>query len=278
MPWVRTVHFVTWGHTPCWLNKNHPKLHLVRHEDYIPQEYLPTFNSNTIELNLFRIEELSERFVLFNDDTLLLRKCTENHFFHDGLPRDEMVANAIVPRGERYQIQYTNMTNTSVINAHFSKSEVFKRIPLKILNWRYGIYNTLTLFLLPWQQGFTGFRNPHLPQTHLKSTFSEVWDSEYSLLDMTCRNKFRVQGDVSHWLMRYWNLCSGRFYPRYPLYGKYFDIGSDNSQLCNYIKRQKGLTICMNDMGLDYDFEKAKGEILGALDCILPTPSAFELS
>ncbi len=35
-PWVRKIHFITWGHLPKWLDISHPKLHLVRHEDYIP--------------------------------------------------------------------------------------------------------------------------------------------------------------------------------------------------------------------------------------------------
>ena len=46
-PWVRKIHFVTWGHLPEWLNTNTPKLHIVNHRDYIPAEYLPTFNSMT---------------------------------------------------------------------------------------------------------------------------------------------------------------------------------------------------------------------------------------
>ena len=36
-PWVRKIHFVTWGHLPAWLDTGHPKLHIVRHEDYIPK-------------------------------------------------------------------------------------------------------------------------------------------------------------------------------------------------------------------------------------------------
>ena len=35
-----------------------PKLKLVSHKDYIPAEYLPTFNSNVIELWLHKIPEL----------------------------------------------------------------------------------------------------------------------------------------------------------------------------------------------------------------------------
>lgn len=56
------------GQKPERLNENHPKLVLMNHKDYIPSDYLPTFNSQTIKLNLHRIPDLSEKFVLFIDD------------------------------------------------------------------------------------------------------------------------------------------------------------------------------------------------------------------
>ena len=68
-PWVHKIHFVTCGHVPEWLNLNHPKLNFVKHEDYIPAEFLPTFSSHAIELNLHRIKGLANKFVYFNDDT-----------------------------------------------------------------------------------------------------------------------------------------------------------------------------------------------------------------
>ncbi len=37
------------GHLPSWLNKEHPKLNIVNHKDFIPEKYLPTFNSHAIE-------------------------------------------------------------------------------------------------------------------------------------------------------------------------------------------------------------------------------------
>jgi len=43
-PWVRKIHFVTCGQTPDWLDVNHPKLNLVNHADYIPNEFLPVRN------------------------------------------------------------------------------------------------------------------------------------------------------------------------------------------------------------------------------------------
>ena len=63
MPWVDKAFLVTCGHLPEFINVDNPKLRIVKHSDYIPQEYLPTFNSNVIELNYHRIDELSENFI-----------------------------------------------------------------------------------------------------------------------------------------------------------------------------------------------------------------------
>ena len=42
-PWVNKIFFVTYGHLPAWLDVTNPKLVVVKHEDFIPKEYLPTF-------------------------------------------------------------------------------------------------------------------------------------------------------------------------------------------------------------------------------------------
>ena len=70
-PWVNKIHFITWGHLPEWMNPECKKLNIVNHRDYIPEKYLPTFSSHTIELNIHRIKGLSQQFIYFNDDTIL---------------------------------------------------------------------------------------------------------------------------------------------------------------------------------------------------------------
>lgn len=67
-PYVHKIYFITWGHIPAWLNINNKKLIIIKHSDYMPSKYLPSFNSNAIELNMHRIKGLSEKFVYFNDD------------------------------------------------------------------------------------------------------------------------------------------------------------------------------------------------------------------
>ena len=57
------------------------------HQDFIPQEYLPTFNSNVIELNLFRLEALSDKFILFNDDMFFNKPLQPSFFFTGDRPK-----------------------------------------------------------------------------------------------------------------------------------------------------------------------------------------------
>lgn len=273
-PWVNNIFFITWGHLPNWLNTKHPKLRIINHKDFIPEIYLPTFNSDTIETNLFRIKELSETFVLFNDDMFLIDIVTPEDFFINGLPCDSFVENLIAPT-KHSGISHTKVVSTDIINAHFKKREVHKKYFDKIYNIKYGLQNLITLYFEPFPY-FTGFRNPHVAYSHLKSTFAKVWKAEYLALDASCNNRFRGTNDVSHWLMRYWNLCSGKFAPRNISFGRYFEAGRNNSVLCNYIRHQKAKTICINDVTVDFDFDIAKREINEAFHDILADKSSFE--
>ena len=148
-PWVRKIHFVTWGHLPSWLNVNHPKLHIVNHKDYIPEEYLPTFNSHTIEMNLHRIKGLSEQFVYFNDDMFINKPMKPRDFFVHGKPCDTFAMDCIY-FGKGSAGPY-NGNDMSVINTHFNKKEMLKKNFTKWFRLRYGIkYLYRTMVLMPW--------------------------------------------------------------------------------------------------------------------------------
>ena len=125
-PWVNKVHFVTYGHLPEWLNTAHPKISIVKHTDYIPEEYLPTFNSHTIELNLHRISGLAEQFVYFNDDTFLLNAVTPEDFFENGLPKE--TCGLDVPRFDSRSIAFIDSNNIALINDRFDKKQFINSI------------------------------------------------------------------------------------------------------------------------------------------------------
>ena len=86
-PWVRRVFIVTDGQVPSWLNTGHKKICIVDHKEFIPNQYLPTFNSRVIEAHLQRIPGLAEHYIYFNDDFFLSSQCTPGDFFTpNGLP------------------------------------------------------------------------------------------------------------------------------------------------------------------------------------------------
>lgn len=275
-PWVNNIYFITWGHTPSWLNLQHPKLKIVNHRDFIPEEYLPTFNSNAIELNLHRIPELSEHFVLFNDDTFIIKPVSERDFFIDGDPCDVFIMNAIVPYPNVPIIAHTSVNNVMTINKYFKKRQVTKKMFTKVYNPKYGSGMLRNGLLSLWSE-FTGFYNTHIPMSHLKSTFATLWEKEHDLLHQTCSSKFRQYTDVNHWLMRMWNMCSGNFAPRKAKFGKLFTMGDNNEKAVQYISGQKGAVVCINDSVADFDFEKAVNEVNPAFEKILSEKSSFEL-
>lgn len=272
-PWVRKVHFLTYGHIPAWMNTDCPKLHIVRHEEFIPKEYLPVFSSHVIELNMHRIEGLSEQFIYFNDDIFLLKPVRPGDFFKKGLPCDCLEANLIEP-------SLTNFTpivfNTvGIINQHFNKRELLRRHPGLWFNPVYSFKTMLRSFLfLPWP-GYTGFRNHHLAVPYRKSTLETVWKEEPEVLMETCSHRFRDNSDVNQYIFRFWQLASGKFSPRKPL-GRYFKITGQSGPVVDYIKKQKGSMVCINDEEFD-DFIKVRDEINAALDQLLPDRSEYEI-
>ena len=274
--WVNKIFFVTFGHVPRWLNKDNEKLIVVKHSDFIPLEYLPTFNSNTILLNLHNIKGLSDNFVVFNDDMFLLKHVKEEDFFKNEIPRDECVHNVITSYGVKGQHCHFLLNNIDIINRYFKKYNVMQKNFFKTFNFKYGIKLLRTVFLLPWYS-FTGFYDPHIPNSYLKKTYIEVWDKEGEVLKNTCTHKFRNNEDVTEWVMRYWQLCKGEFIPRKNKnFGKYYNITNDNKDIVQEIVKQKHNVICINDVRDNFDFEKAKNEIIQAFEEILPEKSSFE--
>lgn len=86
-PWAGKVHMIVSNReqVPDWIDTT--RVNIVLHEDIIPEEYLPTFNSCTIEMFLGNIPGLSERFIYLNDDIFILRPMKEKDFFENNVPK-----------------------------------------------------------------------------------------------------------------------------------------------------------------------------------------------
>lgn len=275
-PWVNKIHFITYGHLPEWLNTQHPKLHIVRHEDYIPAEYLPVFSSHPIELFMHRIPGLAEQFVYFNDDMFLTAPAKPEDFFVHGLPCDSLSeTNSISGNGDPIWNGICQ-NNSDFLNRHFKRKICRKQHLEKWFSLK-SPKDTLKNVLYsskPWTQ-FHALSSHHITQAYLKSSFDAVWNLEPELLAQTCSHRFRSCTDVNHFIFREYQLLSWQFHV-HDMYrfGHAYQV-PELGQVPSAILSKKYKVICINDGDIT-DFESIKDQINSAFSTVLPKKSSYE--
>ena len=273
-PWVNKIHFICNGKLPEWLDVNNPKIHIVRHEEFIPAEFLPTFNSVVIERYMHKIPGLSEHFVYFNDDFYIINNVDENRFFRNGLPCDIAVFD-YNPSWSQWYKRIKN--NIRIINRHFDKKEVMNRWHNKWFDKSYGTKARWN-YLLKYYNKFITLRTPHNAQPYLKTTFEEVWAAAGKELTETSANRFRAETDYTPELFRTWQICKGNFEP-YNTYKdtKMFPLLIRPQQAIKAISGQSYSLICLNDHVNIRDYDTVIVNIKNAFQQIFPAKSSFEI-
>ena len=272
-PWVNNIYFITCGQCPEWLNTDNPKLKLINHRDYVPEEYLPTFSSLTIEWSFHRIEGLSEQFVYFNDDMFITAPTKPTDFFKNGRPRNSVIMDYTLPTSEPWYLRPT--INAAVLNRNFNKREVVRKNFWKMFNPKNGIY-VIKNFQFAFDNRIPGFIACHLPTNLLKSVFKKVVETEPQVIHDTCVNKFRKPIGVNQWLVKDWQTCMGLDIPKRfsEAHCFHFYKQSDLEKAVKAIKKQKYKIICMNDHIEDFDTAVVK--LQEAFESIYPEKSSFE--
>ena len=272
-PWVRYVYFVTDDQKPEWLNLDHPKLRWVKHTDFIPEEYLPTFSCQAIEWNLHRLPDISRQFVFFNDDVFLIRDTKPEDFFVDGKPCDLPCLGPLYPCGFFAHILFNNI---ELLNRHFSLRKSIRENPGKWI-WKQPLSGLLKLLIYGRRDLIPNSVSPHIQLSYLKDTYDILWKEEYDIIHKTCCSKLRTKEVVTSYCVRDWQIFSGNFHPKKPI-GKNFHTATMqyNNEAIEYLRKQKGKVICLNDTEDEQDFEVHREQILEAFEKLLPEKSSFE--
>jgi hypothetical protein len=112
LPWIDKIHLVVSrkSQVPTWLDTS--KVNVVLHQDIIPKQFLPIFNSTGIEIFIPFIKELSEEFLYFNDDFFVMNPCGKETFFENG-KNHAYLRNRDISRNSNntYRHQCLNSTN-----------------------------------------------------------------------------------------------------------------------------------------------------------------------
>lgn len=172
MPFVDRVFLIVarQSQIPNWVSN---KLNIVLHKDYIPNEFLPTFNSSTIEAFLPLIKNLSEEFIYFNDDMFPISVGGKDNFFINHKP---------VIRTQKLGFAFTDISSMvheqHVLNIHH------------LLN----IHNSISLF--------------HSPSPLLKSKCLKCYH-EFKNAIHDSITQFRQLKNLNYYLYSLYNLSYG---------------------------------------------------------------------
>lgn len=281
MPWVHKIYIITCGQVPDWMNKEaDDRLVIVNHSDYIPKEYLPTFSSHPIELNLHRIKELSEHFIYLNDDYFVINETSPEDFFVDGLPCDYALEDPITPD---HKDIFNNIliNNIVLLNSHYDRRTVLKEQKKKFYSMCDKKAFITNMCFRPLKRNhFFGLHYSHLASNILKSTIEKVWTENREILEATSSHKFRNADDVNQFIFKNEQYVTGKFHPyNINRFGRAIQLDDTIEgaveDVCRTITDSDYKMICINDCNIE-DFDNTRTKINAALEKILPNPSVWE--
>lgn len=242
MPFIRNVHLVVSGvsQVPEWASDN---LRIVTHRDIIPQEFLPTFNSTTIEMFLHRIPGLDERFIYFNDDMFPVSPCEESDFFRDG--KIVIGFSRHLFAGGMYKRQCRNSD----------------RMARKAL----GLGNS-PLFVRP----------QHICSPMLRDASEEVFERMKDEIFQTL-SRVRTMENLNQYLFLDYLFHQGRAIPE-RLSGKFFSIATSSaSTIGKHLISPSRKLVCINDVHLkDEAYLSERAILLDSFERALPEKSIYE--
>ncbi len=242
MPFIQNVHLVVSGRSqvPDWASD---RLDIVTHADIIPGEFLPTFNSTTIEMFLHRIPGLDERFIYFNDDMFPVAPCREADFFRDG--KIVIGFSRHLFAGGMYKRQCRNSD----------------RMARKCL----GLGSSL-FFIRP----------QHICSPMLKSAGEEVFGK---MSDEICAtlSRTRTLDNLNQYLFLDYLFHRGLAI-RERLSGKFFSIATSSaSRIGEYLNSPSRKLVCINDVHLKEEAYLSERKILlDSFERALPVKSSYE--
>ena len=251
-PWVRTIHIVTDNQCPQWLDKTHPMINLVDHKAIIDSCFLPTFNSDAIESAIWRIPGLSEEFVYFNDDMLLMSLTTKKTFFSEyGVPYFFESPRRLPSIPAEWASAYTS-------NAHIRTADILE------------------------EHGYPRPRRKfkHIPYAGKKSIFEQIEKEFRDELVETRRSKFRSIDSMATFSFLYENFALATMQGQLSdLPYKYIEItdGSWKEQLYKVCKDTETKIVCINDSSIEPDEGELSRDLKAILSARFPKVPPWEI-
>lgn len=286
MPWVNTIHFITYGHIPKWLNLENTKLKVHNHSEFFKKTNIfPVFSSDAIEMNLSSIPGLAEKFIYFNDDELVIKPINPERFFIGDNPVDTLVQD--IPRGGwlyrllRTKDVYPDICKNCIkpLNKIAKKSNLIRECKSCFFDSSYSRIEKFKNWVFNIFPSYYWIKPNHAPQPLLKSRIIECEYIFGDLITQTGNSRFRDRNDICHYLFRNYSLVTGKFYPK-----NYHDthcivLSSYSKALYEIDEIDDYTFVCINDSEfLSHEDYLRIDPILNAkLTSLFPYKSSFEI-
>ena len=252
LPWIRKIFIVTDEQTPNFIDPNHPKIQVVDLKEIMPNNILPSFNSNVIEQFLYKIPDLSEQFLYANDDMFINADLKPNFFFEGGYPIIRMLPDLFVKQ----------------------KIGLKRRLKIRINAYRQAIENAYKLFEKKYNL-FYPIKDHHNINAYLKSDYKAVVEDVFETeLAATHSNRFRYKTDIQRILICYYSLANKTGILKYVKRKESCRIKVHRANYMRYISKYQPKLFCLNDSEHATDAHRALIEPF--LKSLYPEKSAFE--
>jgi len=252
-PWIHRIFIVTDNQVPEWLDTSNPKVRIVDHTEILPQESLPCFNSSLIEQFLYKIPELSERFLYANDDMYINQPITPGTFFaDDGLPYLFM--------NRKPFRKFTLWLRENILKKPLSQYLQKIRNASCLFEKRYGKYY--------------GCKLHHNIDAYLKSTFElthQLFRDEFATMRL---HHMRSSLDYHRTIISYVAIEEKRGHLRYVSQHHSFRLHIDNRKLYRKFERYNPVLFCMNDSEFVNDDDRRFA--IDYVSHLFPEKSQFE--
>ena len=247
MPFVRNVILVVSGHSqiPVWLDRK--AVRVVYHKDFIPEKFLPTFNSCTIESFFWNIEGLADKVIYFNDDMFPVGDMVETDFFTEDKPH----------------IHFTEPTK-------FSHSNVFRN------QCRSGIdLITKSLQLSDYDYGMI-IRPVHIASPITKDSLLKIKELCSEQIEKTISTT-RLPKNVNQYIYSYYQYFTGNYVDETVNY-KYCEITEDTVKgIIADILSDEYQIMCLNDSDKIRNYPQVRYQLTSGFDRKFPAKCKYEM-
>lgn len=253
-PWIRHIYIVTDNQIPGWLDLNNSKISIIDHQDILPQEALPCFNSGVIEYFIYKIPGLSEHFLFANDDMFFYKNVSPDFFFKDD--------------GYPYIMLSFKL---------FKKLEDLSKFLLKRpkSNYKHGVDNATKLVWKKQRRRYIGVTH-HNIDGYRKDDFKNIVEKEYhEELKNMYHNHFRMPTDIQRFLISLHLLSVKHGHLKYVSRKESLRLKVHKSKFKETINKYNPFLFCVNDNEHVSDEDRAK--IKPFLESLFNAKSSFEV-